>query len=120
MTLVNLLISIDSDARWVDYCNLEGRRLKPDDYFRLVQGKWEAKFNDFPIEADNDLDLLVVVVGNPRATCTMDVTIDGRKAGPFSLSGGTFNNNGYGAFVKEIRVPIPAPIGVAGGQIAGN
>ena len=107
MSKIKLKLTIGAQARRVDYCNLEGRRLRPDDYFTLKKGEWVAEFTDFPIDADNDLDLLLVVVGNPRTTCTLTVEINALPALSFSLDE-AFNNSGYGAFTQQISVPTTA------------
>tara|TARA_R110002020_G_scaffold61545_6_gene165526 strand:- start:4403 stop:4714 length:312 start_codon:yes stop_codon:yes gene_type:complete len=101
MTKVNVEIKIDSNSLRLEYCLLEGKNLNPKTHFTFKNGEWIGRFNNFPIENDNDLDLLIITVGNPNTNSKMTVTINGVLKGNFDLIK-PFNKNGYGQFNRQI------------------
>ncbi len=103
MPNVNIIITIDSHSRNLEYCLLEARKLDPKTHFRFVKGVWVGYFDDFPIQRDRDLDILIVVSGNPGSNSTMNVIVDKMDKGNYDLFK-LFNWNGYGQFNEEIRL----------------
>jgi hypothetical protein len=99
----DILLKIDSNSHRIEYCLIEGINLRPDVYFRFVDGSWLAKFKNFPIGVDNDLDILIIVAGNPGTDSVLSVEIGDAKAEEFSLYR-PFNKNGYGQFDQHIEV----------------
>ncbi|WBA44282.1 hypothetical protein [Hymenobacter canadensis] len=100
MTKSEVIIEFSETVRRVDYCNLEGRDIDTND-FELENGRWKIQLDGFPIENDDDLDLVIVVVGNPGVKCNMTVSIDDVKYGPYD-SYKPFNSSGYAQFDFEI------------------
>ena len=96
-------IQIDSNSRRIDYFNIEGFNLNPDQYFRFISGRWVADLPNFPIGPDNDLDILTVAVGNPFTNSTMAVEVDNQNKGSYQLFQ-PFNRNGYGHFNQHIPI----------------
>jgi|GEM_PF-2753583 len=103
MPTVNITIIIDSNSRNIEYCLLEGTELEPRNHFRFLRGNWVGQFDDFPIQRDNDLDILILTSGNPGSDSTMNVIINRTDKGTFNLFK-RFNWNGYGQFNEEIRI----------------
>jgi hypothetical protein len=101
MRTVNIEIKIDSHSMRLDYCQLEGRSLNPGLHFRFKNGEWVGVFNNFPVGEDNDLDILIITVGNPGTDSKMTVSINGIDKGSYNLYK-PFNRNGYGQFNQEI------------------
>jgi hypothetical protein len=101
MTNVNIEIRIDSNSLRLEYCILENRKLNPETHFKFINGEWVAKFKNFPIGNDNDLDILIIAVGNPNTNSKMKVLIDNVEKGDFELFK-PFNRNGYAQFNQEI------------------
>lgn len=103
MKTINIEIKIDSISRRLEFCTLEEKNLNPKTHFTFKNGEWVAKFNNFPINSDNDLDILIVAVGNPGTSSKMTVTVNGVEKGIYDLFK-PFNRNGYAQFNKEISL----------------
>ncbi len=103
MTKVNIEIKIDSNSLRLEFCLLESKNINPKTHFTFKNGEWIGKFNNFPIDSDNDLDLLILAVGNPNTNSKMTVIVDGNLKGSFNLFK-PFNRNGYGQFNQEITL----------------
>lgn len=101
MRTINIEIRIDSNSFRLEYLRLEGRVLNPRTHFRFRGGEWVGVFNNFPIDGDNDLDILIITVGNPGTNSKMTVGINGTERGSYDLYQ-PFNRNGYGQFNREI------------------
>ncbi|HAN17922.1 MAG: hypothetical protein A2X13_10590 [Bacteroidetes bacterium GWC2_33_15] len=103
MANVDITIKIDSNSRRIEFCLLEDKNLKPQNHFSFKNGEWVGNFNNFPLGSDNDLDFLIVTIGNPNSNSKMKVIISGIEKGSFNLFK-PFNRNGYGQFNQEIRL----------------
>lgn len=103
MKRVDVVITIDSNSRDLEYFVMEGIDLETNRYFRLVNGEWIGKFPNFPIESDNDLDILMIVRGQPGTDSIMKVKIDNREPTTNRLFR-PFNRNGYAQFNEQIPV----------------
>ena len=101
MKNVNLKISIDSSTRRIDYVVVEGRQFNPDSFFSFKNGHWTAEQQNFPLQEDNDLDILIIAIGNKGEQSSMKVTVDDELKGTFKLYK-PFNHNGYGQFNVEV------------------
>lgn len=101
--MADIEISIDNKTMRIDYCRIEQRVLDPRLHFNFSKGQWETKLENFPIDGDHDLDILVIVIGNPRTKSNMKVKIDGIEKGTFKTYK-AFNRNGYAQFNEEIPV----------------
>jgi hypothetical protein len=103
MKTVDLTIKIDSNSRRIEFCALEDKDLNPKRHFAFRKGQWQGDFKNFKLNSDDDLDILIIVTGNPNSNSIMTVIIDGVESGQFDLFK-PFNRNGYGQFNEEIRV----------------
>ena len=101
MRTVNMEIKIDSNSIRLDFCQIEGRTLNSASHFKFKNGGWVGVFNNFPVGDDNDLDILIIAVGNPGTDSKMTVSVDGIDKGSYNLYK-PFNRNGYGQFNQEI------------------
>ncbi len=99
--VIQLRIEIDSKTKWVDYVSLEGRKIKSHE-FDFKNGKWIYEAENFPLSADNDLDIIIVVVGYIKGTTSsMEVFFDKTSKGKFNTYK-PFNKNGYALFDEEV------------------
>lgn len=104
MTSVDLTLEIDSNARDIDFCQLEKIKFEPKQTsFQFKDGKWVATHKSFPI--DDALDLMIIISGNPGTTSVLKVIIDG-KAQTFKPQQ-DINEKGYTYFRQKIQLPIP-------------
>ncbi|GAF05481.1 hypothetical protein [Saccharicrinis fermentans] len=101
MKKVNLKIEIDLNSRRIEYINIEGRVLSTNSFFDFINGSWVAEQKDFPLNNDEDLDILIITVGNPRENSKLKLTVNSEFKGEFSMYK-PFNRNGYGQFNLEI------------------
>lgn len=102
MIKVNLKITIDSRSRRIEVVYLEGIAFAPNSIFRFVNGQWEAKLSNFSLGPDNDLDVLIITVGNPNTQSEMKVYFNNTLKATKSMYQ-PFNRNGYGQFNTEIK-----------------
>ena len=100
----NIVIELDNFVHDVDYCRLETYEFEPDrNSFQFRQGRWIAVHERFPIDADYDLDIIIIVSGNPGTTPNMRVTIDNKE--PVELPANyAFRHNGRTIF--DYQIPI--------------
>jgi hypothetical protein len=103
MTTINIEIKIDSISRRLEFCSLEDKNLNPQTHFTFKNGEWIGKFNNFPINSDNDLDILIIAIGNPGTNSKMTVLVNEVEKGTYNLFK-IFNRNGYGQFNQEIKL----------------
>ena len=116
MARISIELSVSNSARRIDYLSLEDKTLRPADYFKFINGKWVATFDNFPIGADGDLDVIIIVVGNPGTQCSLDVKIDTKPTLTFALFK-PFNASGYGQFTHEIKTTAILPAAPAAGLL---
>lgn len=103
MATINIEIKIDSSSRRLEFCTIEEKNLNPKTQFTFKGGEWVGKFNNFPINSDNDLDILIITTGNPNENSKMTVLINGTEKGIYNLFK-PFNRNGYGQFNEQISL----------------
>lgn len=103
MKNVDITIRIDSNSRRIEFCTLEDKDLNPKRHFVFKKGQWQGDFKNFKLNSDNDLDILIIVSGNPKSNSRMTVIIDEEVKGEFDLYK-PFNRNGYAQFNEEIKV----------------
>ncbi len=96
----DIRIELDDLVRDIEYCRLENIRFEPDyNYFQFRDGIWFADYNNFPIDDDEILDIMIIVTGNTGTNPIMRVRIDNRPPRdypayePFSENGRTFFSN---------------------------
>lgn len=100
MKKVDLKITIDSNSRRIEYILIENRNY-PSSFFNRENGEWVGEIKDLQIGDDNDLDIIIIVAGNPGLQSEMEVIIDNDPKGKFKMYK-PFNRNGYGQFNEEI------------------
>jgi hypothetical protein len=106
MKSVNLIVELDNRVRDVEFYRLEDVEIEPsvdEESFHLDEGRWIAIHSDFKIEDDDDLDITIIVTGNPGTSCELTVKIDNeepRKFQPFK----PFSSNGRAIFSEEIAI----------------
>ncbi|WP_410007064.1 hypothetical protein [Aequorivita nionensis] len=101
MKKIKLKITIDNQTRRIEYILIEGRKLNPNSFFDFENGEWVAEQDNFPLGSDGDLDILIIVAGNPNEKSKMEVFIEDTKKGEYDLFK-PFNKNGYAQFNEEI------------------
>lgn len=101
MKRIKLKISIDDITRRIEHVNIEGRKLNPDTNFDFDKGRWVLSKTDFPLEKDEDIDIIIIVAGNPKDQSKMKVYIDDKLKGEFKTYK-PFNKNGYAIFDEEL------------------
>lgn len=102
MKKIDLKITIDIKTKRIEYVMIEGIKFEPT-LFKFVSGQWLAELQNLPINVDNDLDILVVVVGIPHTESKMNVFVDSKTQGEFKTFK-PFNTNGYAFFKEEIKL----------------
>ena len=100
MKKVDLKITIDSNSRRIEYILIENRNY-PNSFFNRENGEWVGEIKDLQIGDDNDLDIIIIVAGNPGLQSEMEVIIDNDSKEKFKMYK-PFNRNGYGQFNEEI------------------
>ena len=97
-------LELDSTVRDIEYCRLENIRFEPDtNSFQFNDGKWIADHNNFPIDNDNILDIMIIVTGNPGTSPVLTVKIDSKPPKTYPANG-PFSSNGRAFFSPHIPV----------------
>lgn len=99
--MADVQITINSNSHRIEACYLEDYRFNPHEHFNFVNGAWVGNFPNLPIGPDNDLDILIIVSGNPGQSSVMNVRIDGRSYGNHNTYR-PFNSHGYAQFNKSL------------------
>ena len=97
--IVDIEIHVDNRAKKLEYFVLEDKDLNPKIHFKFVGGKWIGQFNRYTINSDNDIDIFLVLMGNPEDNCEMTVFVNKIQKDKFNLFK-PFNKNGYAHFSK--------------------
>lgn len=102
MKKINLKVTIDTATRRFEYVMIEGIKFNQS-IFKYNDGNWVAELNNLSISQDNDLDILIIGIGNPNAVSKMKITIDNKPQGEYETYK-PFNKNGYAQFNEEIKL----------------
>lgn len=107
MNTVDFTIELDNRVRDIEYCRIDNIKFEPLQNrrsFTFKEGKWIAEHKKFPVPDDNDLDIMIIVTGNPGTTCELKITFT--KSGrvvtlePYK----PFAQNGRSFFSEEIKL----------------
>lgn len=100
----NIHLELDPTVRDIEYCRLENITFEPNtNSFQFAGGVWASDRNNFPIDDDDILDLMIIVTGNPGVMPVLSVKLDGGASTDHNANE-VFSNNGRTFF--SLKIPV--------------